>query len=149
MSALTVQCRLLDPRAKLPAYATPGAAAADLCALLDAPLTLAPGQRMLVPTGLAIELPGRGAVALVYARSGLALKRGLGLANGVGVIDSDYRGELKVPLLNQSDAPQTIEPGERIAQLCIAPVWQADFVAAAALSDTERGAGGFGSTGRV
>lgn len=143
-----IHYKLLDPRAKAPAYATPGAAAADLCALLDAPLTLAPGQRAMVPTGLAIELPGPDCVALIYARSGLAVKHGVTLSNGVGVIDSDYRGELRVGLINQGDAPYTIEPGERIAQLCIAPVYQADFIEAAALSDTGRGAGGFGSTGR-
>lgn len=145
----TVRCKKLDPRAKLPAYATPGAAAADLCALLDEPLTIAPGQRTLVPTGLAIELPGAGFVALVYARSGLSIKHGLCMANGVGVIDSDYRGELRVPVINLGDAPYTVQPGERIAQLCIAPVTQATFLPADALSDTDRGAGGFGSTGTV
>lgn len=146
---LTVKFTLLDPRAKAPAYATPGAAAADLCALLDQPLTVQPMQRVLVPTGLAIELPGPDCVALVYARSGLSLKHGLCMANGVGVIDSDYRGELRVPTVNLSDVPYTIQPGERIAQLCIAPVYQAAFVQAESLSDTDRGAGGFGSTGKL
>ena len=121
----TVKYKKLDPRAVVPTYATPGAAAADLCALLDAPLTLAPMQRTLVPTGLAIELPDAGCVALVYARS-----------------------ELRVPMVNLSNEPYTIQPGERVAQLCIAPVWQATFTAADALSDTDRGAGGFGSTGK-
>ena len=93
MQQVTVKYKVLDPRAQAPAYATAGAAAADLCALLDAPLTLAPMERALIPTGLAIELPGAGTVALVYARSGLAIKHGLCMANGVGVIDSDYRGE--------------------------------------------------------
>ena len=97
----TVKYKKLDPRAVVPTYATPGAAAADLCALLDAPLTLAPMQRTLVPTGLAIELPDAGCVALVYARSGLSIKHGLCMANGVGVIDSDYRGELRVPMVNR------------------------------------------------
>ena len=143
-----VKYKKLDSRAVVPQYATPGAAAADLCALLDAPLTLAPMQRTLVPTGLAIELPDAGCVALVYARSGLSIKHGLCMANGVGVIDSDYRGELRVPMVNLSDTPYTIQPGERVAQLCIAPVWQAAFTAADALSDTDRGAGGFGSTGK-
>ena len=106
-------------------------------------------QRVLVPTGLAIELPGPDCVALVYARSGLSIKHGLCMANGVGVIDSDYRGELRVPMVNLSDAPYTVQPGERVAQLCIAPVWQAAFVPAGTLSDTARGAGGFGSTGTV
>ena len=97
MEPITVKYKVLDARAKVPAYATPGAAAADLCAVLDAPLTVAPMQRVLVPTGLAIELPGAHSVALVYARSGLSIKHGLCMANGVGVVDSDYRGELKVP----------------------------------------------------
>ena len=145
----TVRYKLLDPRAKAPLYATPGAAAADLCALLDEPLTIAPMQRVLVPTGLAIELPGPDCVALVYARSGLSIKHGLCMVNGVGVIDSDYRGELRVPMVNLSDAPYTVQPGERVAQLCIAPVWQAAFVPVETLTDTARGAGGFGSTGTV
>lgn len=149
METKTVKYKLLDPRAKAPAYATAGAAAADLCALLDEPLTLAPMQRALIPTGLAIELPGPECVALVYARSGLSIKHGLTMANGVGVIDSDYRGELRVPMVNLGTEPYTVAPGERIAQLCIAPVWQAAFVQANGLSDTDRGAGGFGSTGKL
>ncbi len=149
METKTVKYKLLDPRAKAPAYATAGAAAADLCALLDEPLTLAPMQRALIPTGLAIELPGPECVALVYARSGLSIKHGLTMANGVGVIDSDYRGELRVPMVNLGTEPYTVQPGERIAQLCIAPVWQAAFVQANDLSDTDRGAGGFGSTGKL
>ena len=148
MEPITVKYKVLDSRAKAPAYATSGSAAADLCAVLDEPLTVQPMQRVLVPTGLAIELPGAHAVALVYARSGLSIKHGLCMANGVGVIDSDYRGELRVPMVNLSDTPYTIQPGERVAQLCIAPVWQAAFTAADALSDTDRGAGGFGSTGK-
>ena len=146
---MQVKYKLLDPRAKAPAYATPGAAAADLCAVRDAPLTLEPGQRAMVPTGLAIELPGPDCVALVYARSGLAIKQGVTLSNCVGVIDSDYRGEIKVGLVNLGAAPVTLAPGERVAQLCIAPVWQAAFAPAQELSDTDRGAGGFGSTGRL
>ena len=146
---MQVKYKLLDPRAKAPAYATPGAAAADLCAVLDAPLTLEPGQRAMVPTGLAIELPGSDCVALVYARSGLAIKQGVTLSNCVGVIDSDYRGEIKVGLVNLGAAPVTLAPGERVAQLCIAPVWQVAFTPAEELSDTDRGAGGFGSTGRL
>ena len=103
----------------------------------------------MIPTGLAIELPDAGCVALLYARSGLAVKHGLTLPNCVGVIDSDYRGEIKVALINLGQEPYTIEPGERVAQLCIAPVWQAAVVQALDLSDTVRGAGGFGSTGKV
>ena len=132
MEPITVKYKVLDARAKVPAYATPGAAAADLCAVLDAPLTVAPMQRVLVPTGLAIELPGAHSVALVYARSGLSIKHGLCMANGVGVVDSDYRGELKVPMVNLGREAYTIQPGERVAQLCIAPVYTAAFVPAEA-----------------
>ena len=139
MEQKIVKYSVLSPLAKVPAYATAGAAAADLCAALEEPLTIAPMQRGLVPTGC---------VALVYARSGLSIKHGLCMANGVGVVDSDYRGELKVPMINLGTEPYTIAPGERVAQLCIAPVWQAAFVPAATLNETERGAGGFGSTGK-
>ena len=148
MEPITVKYKVLDPRAKTPAYATPGAAAADLCAVLDEPLTVQPMERVLVPTGLAIELPGAHTVALVYARSGLSIKHGLCMANGVGVVDSDYRGELKVPMINLGKEPYTIQPGERVAQLCIAPVYTAAFVQADALDETARGEGGFGSTGK-
>ena len=131
MEPITVKYKVLDPRAKTPAYATSGSAAADLCAVLDEPLTVQPMQRVLVPTGLAIELPGAHAVALVYARSGLSIKHGLCMANGVGVAEA-----------------YTIQPGERVAQLCIAPVYTAAFVQADALDETARGEGGFGSTGK-
>lgn len=137
----------LSSLAKVPAYATAGSAAADLCAALEQPLTIAPMERILVPTGLAIELPGADCVALVYARSGLSIRHGLCMANGVGVVDSDYRGELKIPMINLGAEPYTIAPGERVAQLCLAPVWQAAFVPAD-LAPTDRGAGGFGSTGK-
>lgn len=136
------------PGAKTPAYATPGAAAADLCAVLDSPLTLLPGGRAVIPTGIAIQLPGPEYVALVCARSGLAVKKGVTLSNGVGVIDSDYRGEIQVGLVNLGEAGYVIQPGERIAQLMVLPVEQAVFAEAAALDETARGAGGFGSTGR-
>ncbi len=151
LDAITVKYKVLDARAKVPAYATSGSAAADLCAVLDEPLTLAPMQRALVPTGLAIELPGAQCVALVYARSGLSIKHGLCMANGVGVVDSDYRGELKVPMINLGTEPYTIQPGERVAQLCISPVYGANaaaFVPVQTLGDTDRGEGGFGSTGK-
>ncbi|MGM9649963.1 MAG: dUTP diphosphatase [Butyricicoccaceae bacterium] len=131
----------------LPAHATVGAAGADLRANLDAPLTVLPHQRVIVPTGLAIELPSAELGAFLFARSGLATKRGLALANGVGVIDSDYRGEIGVGMVNLSDDPYVIQPDERIAQLCIMPVCQFEAVEAQELGDTERGAGGFGSTG--
>lgn len=148
MEQKIVKYSVLSPLAKVPAYATAGAAAADLCAALEEPLTIAPMQRVLVPTGLAIELPGAHSVALVYARSGLSIKHGLCMANGVGVVDSDYRGELKVPMVNLGREAYTIQPGERVAQLCIAPVYTAAFVPAEELGDTQRGEGGFGSTGK-
>ena len=131
-----------------PHYATDGAAAMDLCACLDEPVTLQPGERRVIPSGIAIALPSKDYVALVFARSGLGIKKGIALSNGVGVIDSDYRGEVGMGLINLSDEPYTIQPGERVAQLCIAPVWQAGFAAAEELSDTDRGTGGFGSTGK-
>ena len=149
MEAKTVKYKLLDPRAKAPAYATPGAAAADLCAVLDEPLTQAPAQRAQITPGRANDQPDATGVARVYARSGLAIKHGLTLSNSVGVIDSDYRGEIRVGLVNLGGEAYTIAPGERVAQLCIAPVWQAAFVQADALNDTARGAGGFGSTGKL
>lgn len=138
----------LDPRVQLPAYQTPGAAAMDLAALLDAPVTIAPRQLASIPTGLAIALPDAGWVALVFARSGLGIKHGIALSNGVGVIDSDYRGELKVGLTNLSDEPYTIQPGDRIAQLMVVPVGQAAVHELEELPPTDRGAGGFGSTGK-
>ena len=146
---MQIQFMLTRPGAKAPAYATPGSAAADLCAVLDAPRTLEPGGRAMVPTGLAIQLPGPEYVALVCARSGLAVKHGLTLSNGVGVIDSDYRGEIQVGLVNLCGEAYTIQPGERVAQLMILPVAQAAFCQVQQLEDTDRGAGGFGSTGRA
>lgn len=148
MEPITVNYKVLDARAKVPAYATPGSAAADLCAVLDEPLTVQPMERVLVPTGLAIELPGAHAVALVYARSGLSIKHGLCMANGVGVVDSDYRGEICVGLHNLSAEPYTVQPGERIAQMIIMPYFAPEIVEVASLSETDRGAGGFGSTGK-
>ena len=127
--------------------ATAGAAACDLYALLEEPITLQPGERKPIPTGIAIALPDASAVAVVCARSGLAHKRGLGLANGIGVIDSDYRGELFVALINNDAKPQVIENGERIGQLMILPVIAAEYVVAEELDETARGTGGFGSTG--
>ena len=139
----------LSPDAILPRYATEGAAAMDLCAHLDAPCTIQPGERKLIPTALAIELPSKQYVAIICARSGLSIKHGLCLANGIGVIDSDYRGELRVALINLGDAPYTIQPNERIAQLMILPVCIASLCEVSALGDTERGSGGFGSTGKL
>ena len=141
-----VNFKKLDTRAVTPKYGSSAAAGADLYAILDAPLTLDAGQTVLVHTGLAMEIPA-GFVGLVCARSGLATKRGLAPANKVGVIDADYRGEIMVALHNHSDKPQSIAKDERIAQLVIAPFLSVEFNEVEELSDTVRGAGGFGSTG--
>ena len=143
-----VNVKKLDPRAKLPTYGSEYAAGADLCALLDVPVEIAPHATVLIHTGLAAEIP-EGYAGLIYARSGLATKRGIAPANKVGVVDADYRGEIMVSLHNHSDIPQTIEPGERVAQLVITPFLTADFRETDSLSDTVRGAGGFGSTGKL
>lgn len=132
----------------LPFYASAGAAAMDLCACIDEPVTLPAGQRVTLPTGIAIALPDAGYVALVFARSGLGIKKGICLSNGVGVIDSDYRGEISVGLFNSSQEPYTVQPGERIAQLAVMPVVQAQIQLTDTLDETERGTGGFGSTGK-
>ena len=142
----TVRYQKLDQRAVEPKYGSADAAGADLYAVMDAPMTLAPGQTTLVHTGLAVEIPA-GFVGLVCARSGLATKRGLAPANKVGVIDADYRGEIMVALHNHGTEPQTIDHGERIAQLVLVPYLTAAYQQADDLSDTERGTGGFGSTG--
>ena len=131
-----------------PFYATPGAAAMDLCACMDGAVTIAPRALVSVPTGIAIALPSAGYVALVFARSGLGIKHGISLANGVGVIDSDYRGEIRVGLTNLSDKPYTVAPGDRIAQLAVVPVARAELEVCAELDETDRGEGGFGSTGK-
>ena len=145
---MDVKVKCLSETARLPVYATPGAAAADLCADLAQPLTLEAGQRALVPTGLALELPGPEYVALVFARSGLGIKHGVAPANCVGVIDSDYRGEVMVGLQNSGKEDYTVSPGDRIAQLMITPVVQAQVRLVDELDETERGAGCFGSTGQ-
>lgn len=132
----------------LPHFATPGSAAMDLCACIDGEITLRAGQRQLVPTGLAMALPSPAYVALVCARSGLAARSGITMANGVGVIDSDYRGELKVALYNESQEDYVIRSGDRIAQLLVLPVVQPQLSFVEELDETQRGAGGFGSTGR-
>ncbi len=148
---MKLYCKALSPKIgrEIPApyYATPGAAAMDLHACLDEPVLLLPGCREMIPTGIAIALPDPGYVALIFARSGLSIKHGIAPANCVGVIDSDYRGELKVGLQNSSDQPYTIQPGDRIAQLSILPVIQAELEWTETLEDTQRGDGGFGSTG--
>lgn len=131
-----------------PFYASAGAAGMDLCACMDEPVTIAPRQIVSLPTGIAIALPSADYVALVFARSGLGIKHGVALANGVGVIDSDYRGEIRVGLTNLSDTPYTVQPGDRIAQLAVMPVVQAELERVDSLDDTGRGTGGFGSTGK-
>ena len=132
----------------LPKFATAGAACMDLCACIDAPVTLEAGARALIPTGIAIALPSADYVALVFARSGLGIKQGVCLSNGVGVIDSDYRGEIGVGLVNLGQSAYTVRPGDRIAQLMVTPVVQPTVVQVSELDNTDRGAGGFGSTGR-
>lgn len=143
---MTVRFQKLDPRAVAPRYGSAAAAGADLYAVGDAPVTVAPGETVFIHTGLAVEIP-EGYVGLVFARSGLACKRGLAPANKVGVIDADYRGEIMVALYNHVQTAQTVEPGERIAQLAILPYLTAQFTEADSLTDTDRGEGGFGSTG--
>lgn len=146
---MKLKIKKTDPRAELPVRGTPGSAGLDLRAVLDEPMTLPPGALVSVPTGIAIGLPSPDTVGLVFARSGLAVKHGIGLSNGVGVIDSDYTGEIRVGLINQSAVPYDLHPGERIAQLVVMPICRPELVEADTLEDTERGAGGFGSTGRL
>ena len=141
-----VPVKKLDPRAKLPTYGSADAAGADIYALTDGPVTIAPGQTVLIHTGLAFAIP-RGYVGLTHARSGLATKQGLAPANKVGVIDADYRGELMVALHNHGREPRVVNDGERIAQMVITPYLTAQFTETDQLDDTQRGAGGFGSTG--
>ena len=143
----TVFLKKLDPRAKIPTYGTPLSAGADLYLLADAPVTLGAGETKLLRTGIAVGIP-EGYVGLVFARSGLASKRGVAPANKVGVIDADYRGEIMVALHNHGAEPQMLDVGERIAQLAILPFLTAAFTETAELDETARGDGGFGSTGR-
>lgn len=142
-----IRVKKLHPMAKLPVYGSSEAAGADLHACLEGTIVVQPGETAWISTGIALEVP-KGCAGLVYARSGMAAKRGLAPANKVGVIDSDYRGEIKVVLLNHSNQPQMIEPGERIAQFVITPVLTPEYILVDELSDTERGVGGFGSTGK-
>ena len=137
----------LHPKAVLPTYGSQEAAGADLYACLDEDVTIAPGETVFVPTGIALEVP-KGCAGLVYARSSLGSKRGLAPANKVGVIDSDYRGQVMVALHNHGAVSQTVQPGERVAQLLITPVYTPGFREAEELTDTDRGSGGFGSTGK-
>ena len=143
-----VKFKKMRDSAKIPSYATDGAAAVDLSAAIDAPITLAPSERRLIPTGIAISIP-RNTVAVLSARSGLSYKKGITAANGIGVIDSDYRGEIFFSAINLSSEPYTVEPGERIAQLMLMPVYAMSLTEADTLDETERGEGGFGSTGKA
>ena len=147
MEGIKVGVKKLRDGANLPRYGSAYAAGADLCACITEELVIKAGQTVLVPTGIAIELP-MGLVGLIYARSGLASKRNLAPANKVGVVDCDYRGEVMVALHNHGSVDQTVLPGERIAQLVIAPFLKAEFTLVEELDTTERGEGGFGSTGR-
>lgn len=141
-----INVKKLDERAVLPSYGSEFAAGADIYACLDAPVTIEPGETVMIHTGIAMEIPV-GYAGMIYARSGLASKKGLAPANKVGVVDADYRGEFMVAMHNHSSAAQTIEPQERIAQLVITPYITGCFHVVDELSDTARGAGGFGSTG--
>lgn len=145
---MQLKFKRLKSGAKTPFRATDGAAAADLFALCDEDIIIKSGERALVPTGIAIELPSSEYVALIFARSGLAIKHGLTLSNAVGVIDSDYRGEICVGLVNLSKTDYTVKNGERIAQLAVMPVVLFDMQEVDELSSTNRGDGGFGSTGK-
>ncbi len=141
-----MKIKIISKSGIVPRYETEGSAGFDLPAFLEEPMVLLPGQRKLVPTGIFIELP-KGYEAQVRARSGLAIKNGIGLVNGIGTIDSDYRGELKVPLINWGEENFTIENGQRIAQVVIAKYERVQLELTDALDETERGAGGFGHTG--
>lgn len=147
-----MQVRILDARLgsewPLPAYATPGSAGLDLRALVEAPVTLAPGQTELLPTGMAIHIEDPGLAAMILPRSGLGHKHGIVLGNLVGLIDSDYQGQLMVSCWNRGSNSFTIEPGERIAQLIVVPVVQVDFEVVDKFTESHRGEGGFGSTGK-
>ena len=142
-----IPVKKLKANAILPTYGSAGAAGADLYACLEAPVEIAPGKTAFIPTGIAMEIPA-GYAGLAYARSGLACKQDLAPANKVGVIDSDYRGEFMIALHNHGREVRVIEHGERIAQLVITPVFNPGFTEVLELSDTKRGAGGFGSTGK-
>lgn len=143
---MTVRFKKLDARAVAPTYGSKGAAAADLRAMLDTPAIILPHESLLIHTGIAVSVP-HGYAGLIYARSGIACKRNLAPGNCVGVLDEDYVGEVMVCLHNHGEKSQVVEPGERIAQLMIAPCARGEFVEVDELDDTERGAGGFGSTG--
>lgn len=145
---MELKIKRLREGAKIPFRATEGSAGMDLSACIDEPVTIAPGDLKLIPTGIAIELPCADYVAYIFARSGLGIKHGICLSNGVGVVDSDYRGEVRVGLCNVSSEAYTIAPGERVAQMVISPVSLMPAIEVEELSETSRGQGGFGSTGK-
>lgn len=148
MTKLDIRIKKLNPQAQIPTYGTPFSAGADLYALAEQPIVIRPGETVLIHTGLAMEIC-EGYGGFVFARSGLATKKGLAPANKVGVIDSDYRGEILIPLHNGGTREAVIENGERVAQIVFLPYGAAHFVETAALDDTERGTGGFGSTNKA
>lgn len=143
-----LRIKKVKDNAKVPERATGGSAGLDLCACIDAPITLDAGETALIPTGIAIALPSAEFGAFVFPRSGIAVKHGIGLLNSVGVIDSDYRGEIMVGVINQIKTPYTIQPGERVAQMVVMPVSMMPVEEVEELDVTARGAGGFGSTGK-
>lgn len=145
---MKIRVKKLDERAVVPQRATEGSAGADLFACIDEPVLINPGEIKIIKTGIAIEIPDKNYAAFVYARSGLGIKHGICLANGVGVIDSDYRGEICVGLCNISQKPYAVEMGERVAQMVIMPVDGAEYEEVSDINSTERGQGGFGSTGK-
>ena len=145
---MDIDVKKLCEGARMPLRATVGSAGADLFACMDEDIVLAPGERRLIPTGIAIGIPDSGCAAFIFPRSSVSSRFGVSLANCVGVVDSDYRGEIKVPLINHSSEPYTIKDGDRIAQMDIMPVILPGFIPVDELDETVRGAGGFGSTGR-
>ncbi len=144
----TIRFKKTNDKAIVPTYGTEYSAGADMYACIDTSVIIEPGKTVLIPTGLALEIP-EGYAGLIYARSGLAVKKGIAPANKVSVIDSDYRGEIQIPLHNHSENPVTIDVGERIAQIIFTPYLKVNFEESENLTDTERGLGGFGSTGRM
>ncbi len=145
---LSVNIKRLRDNATLPAYATPGSAAADLHAAIDAPIVIPAHEKAAIPTGIAISPSRQDVVALVFGRSGMGCKKAVTLANSVGVIDADYRGEILVTLINHGSEPYTVAPNDRIAQIMFVPIYQAAFLPVDTLDETVRGEGGFGSTGK-
>lgn len=145
---MQIKIKKLRENAVVPCRATQGSAGMDLCACTEVPLTIRAGERLTVPTGIAVGVPA-GYASFVFARSGLGVKRGIGLSNGVGVIDSDYTGEIQVGLINLGQEDYTIQPGERVAQMVVMPVCMCEPELVTELDETDRGDGGFGSTGRI